>query len=137
LETKSFISGANLILKDEDGNIVKRWITENKVHTIEKLTNGKYILNQETTLENYHLNEDDIEFEIKGEDKTVVMYNIALTKEEIEQREDENRKNNTTSNDVNVENTASNKSILTNIIAIISIVLGIFVIYFQRKREQL
>lgn len=136
-ETESYLSGANLVVKDASGQVVSGWTTEAGVHLVENLKNGTYTLNQETAIEGYHLNEDNIVFEINGADETVVMYNIAYTEEEKKQIEEENRQNNTTSSDVNVENTASHKSILTNIIALISLGLGTFMIALQKKVHQL
>ena len=54
------------------------------------------------------------------------MYNTRMTEEEI-------REANTTETEVGVDNTLSNRSILTSIIAIVISVIGLNLIYKVRK----
>ena len=121
-QNKNYIEGAKLTLKDKNNKIIAEWTTESKAKLITKLAKGKYILTQTNAAENYHLNKTEITFEIKNDDKDVIMYNAKMTEEEI-------RKENTVSNDVKVDNTASTKSIFTTIIALITTSLGISLIY--------
>jgi peptide deformylase len=125
-ETKEYLEGARLVLKDDNGKVVAKWITDKKVRIVSGLENGKYTLSQESTLKNYHLNDDGIIFEINNADKDVVMYNTKMTEEEI-------RDANTTKTEVGVDNTASSKSILTVIIAAIMTGLGLNLIYKVKK----
>ena len=125
-DTANYIKGAKLSLKDETGKTIKTWTTEDKAYTINKLEKGKYTLIEEEAPKYYHLNEEKIEFEIKNKDKTIIMYNKAMTEEEI-------KKENTTETNVNVDNTASNKNILTIIVAFIISILGLGIIYKTKK----
>lgn len=125
-ETGEYLEGANLILKDENDEVVAEWITEDKVYIVNKLEKGKYTLIEDSAPDNYHLNEDGIVFEIKDEDKVVSMYNVKMTEEEI-------REVNTTNTEVEVDNTASSKSILTVIMAAVVSTIGLSLICRVRK----
>ena len=128
-DTDAYLSGSKLILKDENNKVVGEWTTEAGVHLINKLEAGKYTLIQESAPEDYHLNEESITFEIKNTDKEVTMYNTKMTEEEIA----EEKKKNTTSSEVGVDNTLSNKGILSTVIAIITTTLGFSLIYKEKK----
>lgn len=125
-ETKKYLTGSKLILKDENNEIIDEWTTDTKTHTIKELEKGTYTLIQSTAPENYHLNKNSLTFEIKNSDKDVVMYNTKMTEEEI-------KESNTTKSEVGVDNTLSSKSILTTIIALITITLGLTTIYKVKK----
>lgn len=125
-ETKEYLKDSKLVLKDKNNKIVAEWTTGNKVYSVNKLEKGVYTLTQESAPENYHKNEEIITFEIKNTDKEIVMYNTKMTEEEIKEA-------NTTANEVGVDNTASSKSILTIIIAIITTTLGLNLIYKVKK----
>ena len=125
-ETKKYLPGSKLILKDENNEIIDEWTTDTKTHTIKELEKGTYTLIQSTAPENYHLNKNSLTFEIKNSDKDVVMYNTKMTEEEI-------KESNTTKSEVGVDNTLSSKSILTTIIALITITLGLTTIYKVKK----
>jgi len=127
-ETKKYISGAKMILKDESDKVISEWTSENKANVVKDLSKGSYVLIQEKAPENYHL-ATKISFKIKSNDKTVTMYNKKMTKEEIEA---ENKKN-TVSSEVGVDNTSSNKSILSIIISTLVITLGLGLIYKEKK----
>ena len=125
-ETKEYIEGAKLVLKDKDGKLVKEWTTSKEVYTISKLENGKYTLTQVSAPKNYKLNEDSITFEIKDKNRNVVMYNTKMTNEEI-------KESNTSKDNVEVDNTLSSKSIITVIISLITTIVGFGLIYKVRK----
>lgn len=128
-ESNAFITGAKLVLKKENGEVVEEWTTEGGVHLVNKLKNGKYVLIQESATEDYHLNEDGVSFEIDGADSEVIMYNIALTEEEKAIIKAQN----TTASNVNVDNTLSKKSIFSIFIGIASIIAGVALILVQRR----
>ena len=128
-ETDYYLTGAKLVLKDENNKIVGEWTTEAGVHLINKLEKGKYTLTQTEAPEGYHLSQEVITFEIKSTDKEVTMYNTKMTEEEIKAE----KAKNTTANEVGVDNTASSKSILSVIVAIITTILGISLIYKEKK----
>lgn len=123
-ETNAFISGASLVVKDENGTVVSGWTTEDGVHLISNLKNGTYTLVQETTSSDYHLNSDVLTFKIKDKDKEVVMYNIKMTEEE-KKAQGSSSNESTTSSEVGVENTLSTKNVFSYLFAIICIGLGI------------
>ena len=125
-ETKEYVEGAKLVLKDKDGKLVKEWTTNKEVYTISKLENGKYTLTQVSAPKNYNLNEDSITFEIKDKNRNVVMYNTKMTNEEI-------KESNTSKDNVEVDITFSSKSIITVIISLITTIVGFGLIYKVRK----
>ena len=125
-ETKEYVEGAKLVLKDKDGKLVKEWTTNKEVYTISKLENGKYTLTQVSAPKNYKLNEDSITFEIKDKNRNVVMYNTKMTEEEIKNA-------NTTKTEVGVDNTSSTKNILTSVFAIVISFVGLNIIYKVKK----
>lgn len=125
-DTKDYVVGAKLVLKDSNNELVAEWTTEDRAYVVKKLVKGKYTLIQSNASKNYHLNEKSIVFEIKNDDKDVVMYNTRMTEEEIKEA-------NTTKTEVGVDNTLSNASILTSIIAIVISAIGLNLIYKVRK----
>lgn len=125
-DTDAYLTGGELELRDENGEVVGEWTTEAGVHLINKLKKGKYTLVQTGAPEDYHLNEEEITFEIKSSDKEVTMYNVKMTEEEIKEK-------NTVSNEVGVDNTLSNKSVLSVIMAAIASSAGIYLIYKEKK----
>lgn len=128
-EENSFLSGATLVLKNESGEEVEKWTTEEGVHLVNKLKKGTYTVEEEKAPEGYHLNEEKVSFEIKTSDEEVTMYNTKMTEEEQE----EARRQNTTSSEVGVDNTLSEKNIWSILGGILSIGLGIGLILFQKK----
>lgn len=130
-ESGALLTGAKLVIKDSTGEVVTSWTTENEIHLVNELKQGTYKLVEEEAPEGYHLNGDGIEFKIKDSDQTVSMYNIAMTESEKE----EYRKQNTTSNEVGVDNTASFRNHFVTISAIIAIGIGIWLILSQQKRN--
>ena len=129
-ESSSYLSGSNLVLKKENGEIIEKWTTDGGVHLVNKLEKGTYVIEQESAPDGYHLNEEGVTFEIKNKDKDVVMYNTKMTEEEIE----EARLQNTTSSEVaGVDNTLSEKNIWSILGGVISIGVGIGLILLQKK----
>ena len=125
-DTKDYIEGAKLVLKDSNNKVIVEWTTEKRVYKVNKLENGEYTLIQTEASENYHLNETEINFEIKNKNKDVVIYNTKMTEEEIKEA-------NTTKEEVGVDNTSSTKNILTSILAIIITFIGLNRIYKVKK----
>lgn len=125
-DTKDYIEGAKLVLKDSNNKVIVEWTTEKRVYRVNKLENGEYTLIQTEASENYHLNETKINFEIKNKNEDVVIYNTKMTEEEIKEA-------NTTKEEVGVDNTSSTKNILTSILAIIITFIGLNRIYKIKK----
>lgn len=132
-ETKKHIQGATLIIKDEKGNTISSWTSEESVHLVPNLKNGKYTLTEEKAPEGYHINNDGVTFEIKNKNKEVTMYNIKMTEEERNAYEKQQRELNTTSNEIDVDNTLSEKDIVATMMAIICIISGIAIIFNKKE----
>lgn len=79
-DTKKELSGATLELKDSDGKVVDKWVTNGKAHEITRLATGKYTLTETKAPEEYEIAKD-IVFEVKATEKEqeVVMYDEVKT----------------------------------------------------------
>jgi len=118
ITTKKELPGASLVVKDYDGNIIDEWISTDKPHMIENLKPGIYTLNEKVAPEGYILSDETITFTVKedGSVTSVVMYNTANSKEIVE-----------------VENTASFKTVTSTIAGLSIIVIGLGLIFKNKK----
>ena len=82
IATGKELPGAELVIKDKDGNTVAQWISEDKPHYIEKLPAGDYTLTEITAPNGYQLAES-IAFTVlpTGELQTVVMKDAHIPEE--------------------------------------------------------
>lgn len=82
IATGKELPGAELIIKDTDGNTVAQWVSEDKPHYIEKLPAGEYTLTEITVPNGYQLAES-IVFTVRptGELQTVVMKDVRIPEE--------------------------------------------------------
>lgn len=128
-ENDAYLSGISLVLKNEKNETIEKWTSDDGVHLVSNLQKGKYTVEQENTLDGYKEKEEVTTFEITDKDTEVIVYNEKLTEEEIE----ELRQQNTTSNEVGVENTLSVKNIWSILGGVVSIVIGVGMILFQKK----
>lgn len=82
IATGKELPGAELIIKDTDGNTVAQWVSEDKPHYIEKLPAGDYTLTEITAPNGYQLAES-ITFTVlpTGELQTVVMKDARIPEE--------------------------------------------------------
>ena len=131
-ESDAFLSGATFVVKDADGEVVDEWTTNGGAYLVNKLKNGTYTLEQKSAPEGYHLNETTVPFEIDGKDQEVTIYNTKMTEQEIE----EARLRNTTSSEVGVDNTLSEKSIWSILGGIASIGIGVGLILYQKNSSR-
>lgn len=131
-DSKALVSGANLVLKDKNGNVVSSWTSEASVHLVSSLKNGIYTLVEESAPEGYHLNDKGVTFQIKNKDKEVKMYNKKMSQEEKEAYEAEQRAKNTVSNEINVDNTLSSKDVTMIVAAISSVIFGLSLIFYKK-----
>lgn len=71
------VSGAELVLKNANGETIDTWISTNDPHIISKLPVGKYKLIETIAPDGYVLNKAEVEFEVleTGEVQSVTMYN--------------------------------------------------------------
>lgn len=77
-KTKKPLVGAELVIKDEKGNEIDRWISEETTHKVDGLIVGqKYILSEKTAPDGYS-KAKDVEFTVKddGETQTVEMKDV-------------------------------------------------------------
>lgn len=82
IATGKELPGAELVIKDTDGNTVAQWVSEDKPHYIEKLPAGDYTLTEITAPNDYQLAES-IAFTVlpTGELQTVVMKDARIPEE--------------------------------------------------------
>ena len=82
IATGKELPGAELVIKDKDGNTVAQWVSEDKPHYIEKLPAGEYTLTEITAPNGYQLAES-ITFTVlpTGELQTVVMKDARIPEE--------------------------------------------------------
>lgn len=82
IATGKELPGAELVIKDTDGNTVAQWVSEDKPHYIEKLPAGDYTLTEITAPNGYQLAES-IVFTVlpTGELQTVVMKDARIPEE--------------------------------------------------------
>ena len=114
------LAGAHLELKDNDGEIVEAWVSENEPHMIEELKPGKYFLTEVIAPEGYELSTETVEFTVNKDgsvDGDIVMYNKPETI-------------------VEVPSTSSFKTITASLIGIIVIGLGSMIIYKNYKKNE-
>ena len=74
ITTNEELPGAELVIKDKDGNEIDRWISTNKPHYVEKIPAGDYTLTEITAPSGYKIAES-INFTVlpTGEIQTMVM----------------------------------------------------------------
>ena len=82
ITTGKELPGAELVIKDKDGNTVAQWVSNDKPHYIEKLPAGDYTLTEITAPNGYQLAES-IAFTVlpTGELQTVVMKDARIPEE--------------------------------------------------------
>jgi len=96
ITNKEELPGATLVIKDENGKVVKEWVSTNEPYKFEKLPVGKYTLSETIAPEGYDLTTETINFEVKkdGKIEKVVMYNtpnstkIIISKQDITNKEE-------------------------------------------------
>ena len=124
ITTKQELPGAHLVLKDENGNIVKDgdWISTTEPHLIEGLGKGTYTLTEITAPDGYSLNEETITFTI-DENGVVsgdtVMYNAPIPEK------------------TEVPSTSAFQSILFMIIGVVLVSsgVGLYIYGIKKKKE--
>jgi len=125
ITNKEELPGAHLVIKDYDGNVIDEWISTDKPHMIEDLKPGIYTLNETVAPNGYILSDETITFTVKddGSITKVVMYNTPDTKEVPEEPKQE----------VQVEDTASFKTMTSAILGLGIILVGLSLIIKNKK----
>lgn len=120
ITNKKELSGAKLVVKDYDGNIIEEWISTNEPHLIKNLKPGIYTLTEIVAPDGYILSSETITFTVKddGSITKVVMYNTPDSKEVV------------------VENTASFKTITSSLIGSIILIAGSYIIVKNSKKKE-
>lgn len=118
ITNKKEVAGATLIIKDYDGNVIEEFVSGDKPKFFE-LKPGIYTLTEKIAPEGYILSEETITFTVEedGTIDTVVMYNTPNSKE------------------IEVENTASFKTMTATIIGLVVSVLGSLLIFKKPKQS--
>ena len=132
-ETGEYLNGANITVKDEEGNNIASWVTTNDEHLVPNLKNGTYTIVEDEAPENYKKEEETKTFKIKNKNKEVTIYNIKMTEEEIEAYEEEERQKNTIASEVGVDNTLSEKSTIGLAIASLCFICGISLLFHKKE----
>ena len=79
ITNKKELPGATLVVKDNTGNIIDKWVSTNEPHYLSGLTAGKYTLTETIAPDGYELSTETITFEVKnGQTTSTVMYNAPL-----------------------------------------------------------
>ena len=86
------LPGATLVLKDEKGNIVDKWVSTNEPHYISDLKKGTYVLSETIAPKGYKLTTETITFTINEyglpDKDDIVMYNsptrgVLISKQDV------------------------------------------------------
>lgn len=69
--TQNAITGAKLVLKDSNGNVVTSWTSTNNYHVIRNLKNGTYTVTETAAPKGYILNSTPVKFTITNTNRDV------------------------------------------------------------------
>ena len=95
-ETKEYVKGATLIIKDASGNVVKEFVTDSKAFEISDLAKGVYTVSEVKAPIGYIKSNEVMEFTIGQDDKTIDV-NFENSKEVIVNNIEISKKDATTS----------------------------------------
>ena len=127
ITTKQELPGAHLVLKDENGNIVKDgdWISTTEPHLIEGLGKGTYTLTEITAPDGYSLNEETITFTI--DENGVVSGDTVMYNKPIPEKPEEPE----------VPATSAFQSIIFMIIGVVLVSsgVGLYIYGIKKKKE--
>ena len=121
-KTDKLLAGAELILKDKDGNVIHNWITTDKSEEIKGLKPGVYTLTEVNAPEGYDKNETEMTIEVKRDGETTFRFgNTPTAIEELPE----------------APQTGDNSNIGFYFFTMISSLLCLVILLFVRKRNNL
>ena len=121
IATSKELPGAHLMLKDENGNLIKEWISGDSPEPIYNLQPGKYYLTETQAPDGYILSTETIIFTVNEHgavQEMIVMYNEMAP--EIP----------------DIPKTASFKTVTTSIIGLVTVALGAVIIRIAYKKNE-
>lgn len=142
-DNDKFISGAEMSIETEAGQVMEKWTTKDEEYVITTVPKGKYVLKQNNTVDGYDYNQDDTVFTITDKDIKLIVYNTRSDSDDNSNTGESNTDgsnngtNNNSANHVNenvgVVDTLSIKNPIVTILGSIITIAGIMLIVFNKK----
>lgn len=111
------LSGATLVVKDSDGNVVEEFVTTEEAHTITGLTDGEYTVEEVEAPSGYNKSDEVYKFTISDETPTAL---VIFENNEI----------------VEVPFTGSSKSLISTIFGSMLLISGVGFVYYNGKKQK-
>ncbi len=111
------LSGATLVVKDSEGNVVEEFVTREEPHTIIGLKDGTYTVEEIKAPEGYNKSDEIYKFTISDKTPTAL---VIFENSEI----------------VEVPFTGSNKSLISTLFGSIMLISGVGFVYYNGKKQK-
>lgn len=111
------LSGATLVVKDSDGNVIEEFVTTTEPHTITGLKNGTYTVEEINAPEGYTKSDEVYTFTISDKTPTAL---VIFENNEI----------------VEVPFTGSNKSLISTVFGSMLLISGVGFVYYNGKKQK-
>ena len=111
------LSGATLVVKDSEGNVVEEFVTTEEPHTITGLKDGTYTVEEIKAPEGYTKSDEIYKFTISDKTPTAL---VIFENNEI----------------VEVPFTGSNKSLISTLFGSIMLISGVGFVYYNGKKQK-
>ena len=111
------LSGATLVVKDSEGNVVEEFVTSEEPHTIIGLKDGTYTVEEIKAPEGYNKSDEIYKFTISDKTPTAL---VIFENSEI----------------VEVPFTGSNKSLISTLFGSIMLISGVGFVYYNGKKQK-
>ena len=116
-KTGNPLSGATLVVKDSEGNVIEEFVTTEEPHTITGLKDGEYTVEETKAPEGYKKSDEIYKFTISDETPTAL---VIFENNEI----------------VEVPFTGSNKSLISTILGSMLLISGVGFVYYNGKKQK-